>query len=147
MTGPVCQQIKAEVSSLCDALPGWYLIMYEIDIRAFGARCPPLSLSSLSFSPAGSRDLSFPLFTTHPLSSSSLLRLVLVATKLEARPSKSISLVRLYYAIKAQRGGGGEAIHSLQGCVEFRSVRLPIVLTVLANLYLRKVVLSMFDVF
>lgn len=36
MTGPVCQQIKAEVSSLCDALPGWYLIMYEIDIRAFG---------------------------------------------------------------------------------------------------------------
>lgn len=107
MTGPVCQQIKAEVSSLCDALPGWYLIMYEIDIRAFGARCPPLSLSSLSFSPAGSRDLSFPLFTTHPLSSSSLLRLVLVATKLEARPSKSISLVRLYYAIKARRGEGG----------------------------------------
>lgn len=36
MTGPVCQQIKAEVSSLCDAPPGRYLIMYEIDIRAFG---------------------------------------------------------------------------------------------------------------
>ena len=40
MTGPVCQQIKAEVSSLCDALPSWYLIMYEIDIRAFGDKLP-----------------------------------------------------------------------------------------------------------
>lgn len=44
MTGPVCQQIKAEVSSLCDAPPGRYLIMYEIDIRAFGgslSTCQP----------------------------------------------------------------------------------------------------------
>lgn len=36
MTRPVCQQIKAELSSLCDALQSWYLIMYEIDIGAFG---------------------------------------------------------------------------------------------------------------
>ena len=107
MTGPVCQQIKAEVSSLCDALPGWYLIMYEIDIRAFGARCPSLSLSFLSLS----LSLSLSLFRTRSLLSAFhypsaflifLSQLVLVA-KLEARPSKSISLVRLYYTTKAWR--------------------------------------------
>lgn len=62
MTGPVCQQIKAEVSSLCDALPGWYLIMYEIDIRAFGgSRCLSQAFSSAP-SPSLRLDLSFPLF-------------------------------------------------------------------------------------
>lgn len=105
MTGPVCQQIKAEVSSLCDALPGWYLIMYEIDIRAFGARCPPLSLSFLFPSLFLARSL----LSAFRFPSAFLIfpsQLVLVATKLEARPSESISLVRLYYAMKAWRGEG-----------------------------------------
>ena len=59
MTGPVCQQIKAEVSSLCDAPPGRYLIMYEIDIRAFGG-----SLSTCLSPPLLALSWSLPVFSS-----------------------------------------------------------------------------------
>lgn len=106
MTGPVCQQIKAEVSSLCDAPPGRYLIMYEIDIRAFGGSLSTsqslgvsvsrslhlLASLSLRLSVSPSGVLLFAPSKPRALSYPGLARHFLVTNKLETMPNKSAVL-------------------------------------------------------
>lgn len=99
MTGPVCQQIKAEVSSLCDAPPGRYLIMYEIDIRAFGGSLstsqspPPPPPLGLLVSP--SLGPSFPLSRRAVAHTPSLLPLSLFPHRFPYLLDRCISSLRV----------------------------------------------------